>query len=442
MRRRVDLHPGIIRSMQESSDTPKSPHSAGTGPLLQDRDIRLIFGTRIISEIGSRITREGLPVVAVLNVAATPVQMGLMAALPGLPAVILGPLAGLWLDRTRRRPAMLVMDLLRAALLLTIPLAWAVGRLGFIQILLVTALVSGCSTIFQIADQAYLPFLVGRTRLEEGNALMSTADGVGETAGPVLMGALVQWLGAPLAILLDALSYLSSALGLGMVKRQERVPETGSLPHFRRDVMVGFGLLSRHRLLGTLLLVAAVESVFGGFFSTLYELYVLRVLHLSALDLGILVTTGGIGALIAAQFASRLMRRLHLHVLLPLAFLIGTLANFLIPLAHGPWYMAFLFLMGAQVIGDGAGTLYQIAVSVIQQRMVDDLRLGRLGGAVRLIPQSLGMVGALIAGGVAMAIGIRATFWIMPVGTCLALPLFWRRDIRALGRPEDLVPAS
>jgi predicted MFS family arabinose efflux permease len=409
--------------------------------LLRDHDVRVIWLTRIVSEIGSRITREGLPVTAVLTTAATAPQMGLLAALPNLPALFLAPLAALVVDRTARRPLMITIDLLRALLLLSIPAAWLLHRLGFLQVLVVTALVAGLSTVFQMADQAYLPFLVGRDRVAAGNSLMGTADAVGETVGPMLMGILVQGLGAPLAILVDAVSYLVSAGGLRRVRRQEPPPAAQvHAGRFRDDVLAGIRLVRAHALLRRLGAAALVGSAFGGIFSTLYEIYVFRVLHLSALDLGILVTTGGLGALAAATWGSRLLARHPIGQVLAASLVVEAIANVLIPLAPASRLLAFLALLGAQVIGDGAGTVYQIAATSIQQRLVDDARQGRVAGAMQVLGQTAGMVGALVAGLVAVAIGVRTTLYMMPVGSLLAAGLFVGPLMRDSGRVHDLMP--
>jgi len=392
------------------------------GRLLADRDVRLVFSTRLLSEIGSRITREGLPVTAVLVVGAGAAQMGVLAALPVIPALLLGPVAGWWLDRTRRRPVMVAVDLARAALLLLIPLAWFFGHLGYLDILLVTALVSGLATVFLVADQAYLPFLVGYERLEEGGGLWGTADGVGETVGPALMGVLVQTLGAPLAILLDALSYLVSAVGLSLVRRREPPPRADGSSRFRKEVVRGLRWAWSHPLLRTIVVVAAVEGLFGGIFSALYELFVLRVCRLSPLDLGLLVTSGGVGALLAAQFAPGLMRRVRVGPLLFWAFVAADVVNVLIPLAPSRIHpVAMLCLFGAQFIGDGAGTLYLMEMTVIQQRVVDGTHLGRVGAAIRVVTQAAGALGALGAGFAAASVGVRTLFWVMPVGTAIAI---------------------
>jgi Na+/melibiose symporter-like transporter len=256
------------------------------------------------------------------------------------------------------------------------------------------------------------------------------------------MGILVQALGAPLAILLDALSYLVSAVGLAAVRRREP-PRSGggAAPAWHRDLWAGLALVRRHPALTALVLAMAVGGFFGGFFSALYEIFVFRVAHLTPLLLGVLVTTGGVGALLAAVAAPRLMRRVPFGRLVAASFVLNALADFLIPAAPRHPGGAFLFLLGAQFVGDGSGTVFGIVAVVAQQRVVDEARLGRLAGGVRLVTEVLAMGGALMAGILAVVIGVRQVFWILPVGTLLAAPVLCHPALRRAVDAGDLVPA-
>ena len=208
-------------------------------PLWRDRDIRTFLAGRAASEIGSRITREGLPIVAILVAGASPRQLGLLAALSSVAALLTGLWAGVFVDRRRRRPVMIACDLVRTGLLLTIPLAAAFHRLDFPQIAAVTALVGVATLLFQVADQAWLPQFVSRSRLEEGNALVHAASAVGETGGPTLMGVLFQLVGGPLAIAVDALSYVVSAVSLSRIRRAEPGPQQGARGSLSGEAVAG-----------------------------------------------------------------------------------------------------------------------------------------------------------------------------------------------------------
>lgn len=387
--------------------------------LVGDRDIRAFLAGRLVSEIGARLTREGLPLVAILAAAATASQVGLLAALTMVPALVFGTPAGLLTDRRRRRPLMIAADIVSAGLLLSIPVAAALHRLGFPQVAIVGTLVAAVNVFFQVADRAFVPFLFSRERLDEGNAVIGSVESVGETAGPLLLGVLVQAIGAPFTILIDALSHLASALSLGLIKRQEPPPRPGVAFH-RRHVGQGFRVLQRHPVLRSLALTQAFDGLFGGFHAALYELYVLRTLHLTPFLLGLLITCGGAGALIGSLAAPSLARRRGLPIILAASFLAFATINVLIPLAQPATWTAFGFLLAAQVGGDLFGTIYSIQARVLEQRVTPDAWLGRVNGTIRTLTGGLGVLGALAAGAIASQTSPRDAIAVAAVGEILA----------------------
>jgi MFS family permease len=387
--------------------------------LLRDHDFQLFLSGRLVSEIGSRITRDGLPVTAILALSATAPQLAFLSAAQSLPGLFLSPLLGVAADRLRRRPLLIAGDLARALLLFTIPAAALMGQLSLVQLLVVTFAVSGLTVFYEIADQAYFPGLVGRNRLEEGNALVYGAGAIGETAGPTLMGTLVQWLGAPIAILVDAVSYLVSAWSLLAIRKPEAAPKVedrGAL----KDSLQGLRVVMRHPLLRPLLVINSVDRFFGGFYATLYELYVLRTLHLSPLALGVLVTFGGIGSLIASPIAASLARRSGVGKTVAWSFVVWAALSMFVPLAQGPWLFAFGALFLAQLLCDFTGTIYEVNETVLRQSVAPDEWLGRVNGTIQFGSGALSLIGTLVSGLIAVRLGNRDAFWIASIGVLLA----------------------
>lgn len=408
-------------------------------------DVRVFMAGRTVSELGSRITREGLPIVAILAVGATARDLGLLAALSCIAAVVTAPWAGVLVDRVHRRPVMIVSDLLRALALLTVPAAALAHRLTFVQIAVVIALVGGASVVFDVADQAWLPQFVSRRHLREGNALVAGASAVGETGGPALMGVLIQWLGGPMAILFDALSYVASAVSLLWIRRAEPPPrpERDTSPALGQAA-AGFRAVLSHPILRPLALTVATQSLFGGFFGALYEIYALQTLHLSPFALGLLITCGGAGALVGSTAAPRLIRRFGTRRMLFAAPVISGLLAWLVPLAHGPFLQAFGALFLAQLCGDLAGTLFGINEAVIRQSVTPDHWLGRVSGSGAWLSGTLSAVGALVAGSLAGPVGLRTALFIAAGGQLLAPGWLLFSKLRtthdpAAGRPEDFM---
>ncbi len=402
--------------------------------LRHDPDVLKFLAGRVAGEVGSRITREGLPIVAILATGASAQQLGVLGALSMLPALLIGQLAGHVVDRRRRRPVMVASELIRAAVLATIPIAALVHRLTFVQIAVVTVLVAMLQIAYRVADRGYLPFLVGRDRLEPGNQLMGGADAVGEASGPALMGVLIQTVGGPAAILFDAVSRVLSAVGLLAVRRVEP-PPVPVAPASTEASGFGAGLtiVRRHPQLKWLAYNRVTESFFSGCFTALYELYALTTLHLTPLDLGLLITSGGIGSFVASLWVARWRRRLGLGGVLVATFALGAATHFLVPLAQGPVVVAFGLLFIAQFVGDLFLTMFEIEATVLEQTVTPDHWLGRVEGALQMLNGGAGVVGAVLSGSIAVAIGMRETFWMFTAGGMLAAVWLLHPSIRRVG---------
>jgi len=191
------------------------------GGLWREADFLRLWSAQAISALGSRITRTALPILAVLSIGAGADEVAVLSAVAVAPGVLVGLAIGGRVDRRAKRPLLIGADLVRAGLLLTLPLAAWLGRLGMGQLYLVAALCGAATTLFQIADNAYLPTLIGKDRLIEGNSKLESTEAVAEIIGPGLGGILVQAITAPLAIVFDSLSFVASGLLLGAIRREE-----------------------------------------------------------------------------------------------------------------------------------------------------------------------------------------------------------------------------
>ena len=230
--------------MAEMADPSRLPmmtqtNSPTANPLRGDRDFLKLWLAQGVSAFGARITREGLPIAAVLTLGAAPAQIGLLAALTRGPALIVGLAAGGLVDRTRKRGLLIAMDLARAGMLATIPLAAWLHLLTMTQIYLAAAAVGAASVLFEIADHAYLPGLVARETITAANASLSATESVAEVAGPALAGVLFQWFAGPFAIAFNAVTYLISAALLGGIGKREPQPEVHEQSHWRGDIADG-----------------------------------------------------------------------------------------------------------------------------------------------------------------------------------------------------------
>jgi MFS family permease len=394
----------------------------------------LLFWTgQTISAFGSQITALALPLTAVLTLGATPVQMGLLSAAQTGPFLILGLFAGVWVDRLRRRPILIAADLGRGMLLATIPLAAALELLSMEQLYAV-ALGTGVLTTFGIVAYAsFVPSVVGREHLTEGNSRLAMSSQTAAVVGPGLAGGLVQMVTAPVAILLDALSFGVSAFCLAI----NRVPEaTPPAPKQRERVWteIGQGLrfVWRDRMIRALCIATGTFNLFGGTLWAVFVLYAIRVLRVEPGMLGIALAVGGCGGLLGALIAGEAARRLGLGRVFLSALVITGASISLLPIAHlVP--VAEVPLLIVQLLLFGLGnSVYSVNAVSLLQALTPERLLGRMTATTRIIAGGASPIGAISGGILGGAIGLSPTLWVVAVGVLTAIPWLWFSPVRTL----------
>jgi predicted MFS family arabinose efflux permease len=399
--------------------------------LWRDRDFVQLWTAQAISAFGARITREGLPITAVIGLGASPLQVGLLAAFANGPALVVGLAGGGFVDRRRRRGVMVFADLARAAVLATVPLAALMHLLTPAHLFLAAALVGVASVLFEIADHAYLPALVRRCDLTAANASLTATESVAEIAGPAVAGVLFQALTAPFAVTINAVTYLVSALFLGRIRRPEAPPEPDPHARWTDDIARGFGAAWDHPLVRPLLLMTACQGLFGGFFSANYIIFCLRTVGLPTSLLGLTIAAGGVGALAGASVAGRMSRRLGLGPSILIAAALYGAALLLVPLAPSTPTVGMAVLVAAQLVGDAFAVAAIVLATSLRQTVLPIGMLGRVGALFRAASGGLMVVGALAGGLLGERLGVRPTLWIgasgILVAALLALPSPLRR---------------
>ena len=400
------------------------PSPRHTGLWRQPDFLKLWVG-QTVSELCSRITRDGLPLVAVLVLGASPGQMGALAASAALPVLTIGLFAGAWVDRLRRRPLMIVTDLVRALILLSVPLAAAFGFLDMSLLYAVVLFSSICTVLFDSAYHAYLPTLVTREHLIEGNSRLALSSSLAEVLGPGLAGVLVQALTAPVAILVDSLSFVVSAFSLAAIRQPETMPaapaERQPIGH---EIIEGLAAVWHEPALRALALSSGTRSFFGNFIGVLYALYAIRELGFGAAALGLTIAMGGVGDLLGALLAQPAVQRFGLRRTLIGATLLGGLISLLVPLARGPLGLAIAMLMTSQLLGDGLRSIFSIHEISLRQAITPDRLLGRVSASMNLTAGGIGPLGALVGGFLGGALGIRPTLALAALGGGV-LAAFW-----------------
>lgn len=388
--------------------------------VLRSPDFLKLWGGQAISALGSHITGGGLPLLAVITLKATSTQMGILSAVSGVPVLLFSLLAGVWVDRLRRRPILIAADIGRALLLATIPLVAMLGWLTIWQIYIVIALNGILTVVFNTAYRAYLPTLVEPDQIVEGNARLAVSESAAEVVGPGLTGLLVQTITAPMAILLDSLSFVVSVISLSAIHKPE--PAAASLENRQtllQEAREGLSMLLQQPVLRTLTAVDATHSFFGNFIGVLYALYAIRVLHISPFWMGVTIGIGGASSLVGALLAERAAQRLGLGRTLLGTVWIEKLFNLAIPLAASfpPFGLVLLIL---SQMGDILGTIYAINAISLRQAITPSRLLGRVSASMELITAGVGPLGALLGGVLGDKIGVQDTLFVSIAGMTFA----------------------
>ncbi|MGH2353921.1 MAG: MFS transporter, partial [Chloroflexota bacterium] len=374
---------------------PRVPRLTG---LWRNRDFLKLWTGQTVSKFGSGITGNALPLTAVLVLGASPSQMGLLVAARAAPVAVVGLFAGVWVDRLRRRPVMIWADLGRAALLASIPAAAVFGHLRIEHLFLVAALAGVLTVFFDVAYQSCVPDLVNREHILEANSKLATADALAEITTPGLTGVLVQVISAPMALLVDALSFVWSALFVGTISAAERPPAASASQHrVGSEITQGLQAVTGNPLLRSLAGYAATRSFFGNFIGPLYTLYALRELDLGPVLLGITIGVGGVSNLLGTVLVGPVTRRLGIGRTIVGAVVIGGIATLLIPLASGPVAVAFALLVAAQAF-DVIYPLYDVNALSVRQSVTPDALLGRVNASMQVLEGGFAPLGALAGG--------------------------------------------
>ena len=384
--------------------------------LLADHNFRDFWIGQTISVFGDQITYLALPIVAVLVLKADPAQMGLLTAMSLLPALLFSLPAGVWLDRVeRRRRLMILADIGRAAAIAVVPLAFLVGGLSM-NLLFVVAFVTGTiSVAFMLGWMTMFASVARREQYVEANALLNGSRSVSAVGGPAIGGVLIQLFSAPVALAVDALSFLASAFFLTRIRTPDSTVEhdPGTM---REQLISGLSFILRDPIIRPSILAVATMNLFNFAFQALFILFATRNLGVEPGILGIALGAGAIGGVIGAVIAPRVGRRLGIGGAFLLSMVLFPASAILIPLADGlPYALILGVLFLAEFVGGLGVMILDInGGSMLLARTPSRIR-GRAGGAFTFVNVGVRPIGAILGGVLGTAIGVRETLLIVTV---------------------------
>lgn len=411
--------------------------------LRHHNDFRRLWLAQSISQIGGQVTFLALPLTAAVTLQATPVEMRVLTALGAVPSLVVGLMAGQIVDRRARRPILITADLVRTLVLLTIPLAWLAGQLS-LPLLYVVAFLAGVGALFfDIAYQAFVPALLERRRLVEGNSLLELSRSAADVIGPALGGGLVQLVKAPVAIAMDALSFLASALLIARIRAREQPPSRAGEDAAGRAALVGVQTVARSAPLRALAVSLAAIGLFNAMIEAVVILYLTRAVGLAPGVLGVVFAVGSIGFVVGAVLPARLVHRLGFGPTLAAAIAVVGISDLALPLAgQDVRWVALAVGLGQFCFGLGL-TVFQVAQLSLRQALVPDALRGRVGGAFNVLGWGIAPLGALIGGVLGHVIGLWWTLALGAIGEAAVAvvirysPLWTMHDLPIVGDTAD-----
>lgn len=416
-----------------------------SGGLWRHPDFIRLWSAETVSRFGSEVSGLALPLAAIIVLHASTFEVAALSMVEFLPFILVTLPAGVWVDRLRRRPILVLADVARAVLLVSIPIAYGFDALTIWQLYAVGFFVGTFTVFFDVAYQSYLPSLVDRRRLIDGNSKLEISRSTSQIAGPGLAGLLVGWLTAPVAILVDAASFIGSALFLFRIRREEKPiqrSEDAPARRMRTEVAEGLRYVIAHPYLRHIAGSTATFNFFGSFLGAIALVYAVRVLGLSPQFIGLMLTVSNVGPLIGALTANKFSSRFGVGPTIVGSTAVAGPMFLSIPLApHGT--AAIAVIGPAFALGGLANVVYNVTQVSLRQAMCPERMQGRMNSVMRFLVWGTIPLGALLAGTLASQIGLRPTLFVGAAGCCLPflfVLLSPVRSVREMPEPVDEEP--
>ena len=403
--------------------------------LWRSGDFLRLWSAQTIIQFGAQISALALPLAALLVLDASATEVAVLAALEWLPWLLFSLPVGALVDRMRRRPVLVLADVGRGVALASVPAAYAFDALTLWQLYAVGFATGVLTVFFDVAYQSYLPSLVERRQLAEGNSKLEISRSGAQLAGPGAAGGLVELLTAPVAILADAVSYLVSAAFLWRIRAEERFVKQADGTRLRHEIAHGVRWVFRHPVLRPCMAYVAISNFFGNVLWTIFVVYAVRRFDWSPGTIGLVLTLGNLGFLAGAVIAPRIGTRFGVGPTMIAAALLGGWPLLAVPLASAEH--AVPLVVAAVAVQGFAVVLFNVTAISLFQAITPDRLLGRMNASRRFVVWGVIPLGQLTSGGLAAWIGLRPTLVVGAVGSSLAfIPLLLSR-VRSLRAVPD-----
>ncbi|HKI90679.1 MAG TPA: MFS transporter [Gaiellaceae bacterium] len=385
--------------------------------LWRDRGFVRLWAANGISQLGTQVSLLALPLTALYVLRAGALGVALLRSFALLPFLLFSLPAGVWVDRLRRRPLMVVADLGRAGAIASIPVAYWVGHLTMAQLYVVAGIHGLLSVIFDVSYLSFLPTLIGRDRLAEANAKLLGTQALAQLAGPTLAGGLVSAVGAAVAVLADAISFLVSGVFVTAIRGREARPEP-SATRARTELAEGLRYVFSQPYLRTLTIWISVGSLFTSAMFTLLIVYFVRELHLGAVTIGWLTAVINLGFIAAAFVNGALVRRFGVGPMIAYTGILSSVALVGIPAAPRSFPLPVIVASG--LAGTFLGFFMNVNQLTLRQAITPHRLLGRMNAVTRFMYWGTMPIGSALGGVAAETVGLRTTLFAAVAGSVLA----------------------
>jgi len=393
------------------------------GGLWRHRDFLKLWSAETVSQFGSQVSGLALPFVAIVVLHVSAFEVAALGTVEFLPFILFSLPAGVWVDRLRRRPILIVGDLGRGVLLASVPIAYGLDVLTIWQLYAVGFLVGTLTVFFDVAYQSYLPSLVERKELVDGNSKLEISRSAAQLGGPGLAGLLIGLITAPYAVLVDSLSFLGSALFVFAIRKREapverEVDESGRSASMKSEIAAGLRYVFGNRYLRHIAGSTASFNFFNSLWGAIFLVWAVRDLDMTAAQVGLVFSLGNVGFLAGALLANRVAAAVGVGRAIIFAAFIGGPASLLIPLAPHDNPLPFLVL--AQVVIGFGVVVYNVNQVSFRQAICPERMQGRMNSVMRFMVWGTIPLGTLLGGALASRIGLQETVWIGVVGGLLS----------------------
>ena len=393
-------------------EAPVAPLPPPRLPFYLNRAFGFFWLGQSVSTLGSQVTAFAVPLLAALTLHATPLQMGLLRAAEFAPFLIFTLPAGVWADFGIRRPLMMCTNLVQGLAIVLVPVAVAAGLLRLEVLYLLMFIMGSLKTIFEMSYQTYVPEIVDRDKLVTANSKIMLSYSLGQSAGPGFAGVLVEWLGAPIAVLVDASTYLMCAWSIFQIDHRET---RRFKPHrlMAREITDGFRIVGTQPHIRALVWLLSLHNLFMNALLAVLVLFVTRELEIRPGLFGVIVSLGGLGAIGGALGAERFGAKIGPGRLVILACLLAAIAALSFPAISVGTGSKVVWLTSAYFLLSMGGSALTVYAWTIRQLLTPRQVLGKMNGAFRFAVTGVMPFGAVLGGWLGGCIGIRRTLMLV-----------------------------